>query len=84
MTRSRYTPAQQECFNLLQQFKIGMESKAMYAPDAPGDETALSPEEIAEKVKLGLEKKKAFMPSIEEIKEKISAKMEATTEAMPE
>ena len=65
---------------IAERIKIGMESKAMYAPDAPGDETALTAEEIAEKVKLGFEKKKAFMPSIDEIKEKISAKMEAVTE----
>lgn len=65
---------------IAEKIKIGMESKAMYAPDAPGSETALTPEEVAEKVKLGFEKKKEFMPSIEEIKEKISAKMEALTE----
>ncbi|MEA5449622.1 hypothetical protein VB780_13640 [Leptolyngbya sp. CCNP1308] len=65
---------------IAEKIKIGMESKAMYAPDAPGSETALTPDEIAEKVKLGFEKKKEFMPSIEEIKEKISAKMEALTE----
>lgn len=65
---------------IAEKIKVGMESKAMYAPDAPGSETALTPEEVAEKVKLGFEKKKEFMPSMEEIKEKISAKMEALTE----
>ena len=34
-------------------------------------------EEIAEKIKAGFEKKKAFMPSVEDIKEKISEQMEA-------
>lgn len=65
---------------IAEKIKAGMESKAMFAPDAPGSETALTPEEVAEKVKLGFEKKKEFMPSLEEIKEKISAKMEAMTE----
>lgn len=65
---------------IAERIKLGMESKALYAPDAPGDETALTAEEIAEKVKLGFEKKKAFMPSLEEIQEKISAKMEAVAE----
>ncbi|WOD41381.1 hypothetical protein [Nodosilinea sp. E11] len=65
---------------IAEKIKIGMESKAMYAPDAPDAETALTPDEIAEKVKLGFEKKKEFMPSMEEIKEKIAAKMEAMAE----
>ena len=65
---------------IAERIKAGMESKASFAPDAPGSEMAPTPEEIAEKVKLGLEKKKEFMPSIEEIKEKISAKMEAMGE----
>ncbi|WP_156119601.1 Spy/CpxP family protein refolding chaperone [Leptolyngbya sp. KIOST-1] len=65
---------------IAERIKAGMESKATFAPDAPGSEMAPTPEEIAEKVKLGFEKKKEFMPSIEEIKEKISAKMEAMAE----
>lgn len=65
---------------IAERIKVGMESKALYAPDAPGDEPTLTPEEIAEKVKLGFDKKKAFTPSIEEIKEKISAKMESVAE----
>lgn len=65
---------------IAERIKAGMESKAAFAPDAPGAEMAPTPEEIAEKVKLGLEKKKAFMPSFEEIKEKISAQMEAIAE----
>lgn len=41
---------------------------------------AFTPEDIAEKVKLGFEKKKGFIPNIEENKEKIAAKMEAMEE----
>lgn len=66
--------------DIVEKIKIGMESKAMSADDTPGAETALTPEEVAEKVKLGFEKKKEFMPSMAEIKEKISAKMEAMAE----
>lgn len=69
---------------IAEKIKAGMESKAMYAPDAEGSEMAPTPEEIAEKIKLGFEKKKEFMPSMEEIKEKISAKMEAAMEAEDE
>ncbi|MBW4484214.1 MAG: hypothetical protein KME14_16885 [Tildeniella torsiva UHER 1998/13D] len=65
---------------IAEKIKAGMKSKKAFAPDAPGSEMALTPEEIAEKVKLGLEKKKEFMPSLEEIKEKISAKMETMAE----
>ncbi|TVQ09406.1 MAG: hypothetical protein EA368_09385 [Leptolyngbya sp. DLM2.Bin27] len=65
---------------IAEKIKVGMESKAMYAPDAPGAEMAPTAEEIAEKIKLGFEKKKEFMPSMEDIKEKISAKMEAAVE----
>ena len=54
------------------------------SPDAPGAEMTLTADEIAEKVKLGFEKKKEFMPSMEEIKEKIAAKMAAMAEAEPE
>ncbi|MFQ4136469.1 hypothetical protein PGN35_009120 [Nodosilinea sp. PGN35] len=65
---------------IAERIKAGMESKASFAPDAPGSEMAPTPEEIAEKVKLGFEKKKEFMPSVEDIKAKISAKMEAMAE----
>jgi hypothetical protein len=65
---------------IVEKIKAGMESKETFAPDSPGSEMAPTPEEIAEKVKLGFEKKKEFMPSLEEIKEKISAKMEAMAE----
>lgn len=69
---------------IVEKIKAGMESKGMFAPDAEGSEMAPTPEEIAEKIKLGFEKKKEFMPSMEEIKEKISAKMEAAMEAADE
>ncbi|WP_194059048.1 hypothetical protein [Nodosilinea sp. LEGE 06152] len=60
--------------------KAGMESKASFAPDATGSDMSPTPDEIAEKIKLGFEKKKEFMPSLEDIKEKISAQMEAMVE----
>lgn len=62
---------------IAEKIKAGIESKEAFAPDAPGSELAPTPEEIAEKVKLGLEKK---MPSLEEIKEEISAKLESMAE----
>ncbi|MGB3308950.1 MAG: hypothetical protein WA939_10025 [Nodosilinea sp.] len=65
---------------IAEKIKLGMESKATFAPDAVDSEMTSTPEEIAEKIKLGFEKKKAFMPSMEEIKEKISAKMEDMAE----
>jgi Spy/CpxP family protein refolding chaperone len=65
---------------IVEKIKAGMESKATFSPDAPGSEMIPTPEEIGEKIKLGLDKKKEFMPSLDEIKEKISAKMEAMTE----
>jgi hypothetical protein len=65
---------------IAEKIKVGMQNKEMYAPDAPGAEMAPTAEEIVEKIKLGFEKKKEFMPSVEEIKEKISAKMEAMAE----
>jgi hypothetical protein len=65
---------------IAEKIKAGMKSKEAFASDTPGSEMAPTPEEIAEKVKLSLEKKQEFMPSLEEIKEKISAKMEAMAE----
>jgi Spy/CpxP family protein refolding chaperone len=65
---------------IAEKIKAGMKSKEAFAPDAPGAEMAPTADEIAEKVKLSLEKKKEFMPSLEEIKEKISAQIEAIAE----
>lgn len=67
---------------IAEKIKVGMKSKETFAPDSPGSEMAPTPEEVAERVKLSLEKKQEFMPSIEEIKEKISAKMESMAEAI--
>lgn len=65
---------------IVEKIEAGMKAKEKFAPDAPGSEMAPTAEEIGEKIKLGLEKKKEFMPSLEEIKEKISTKMEAASE----
>ncbi len=66
---------------IVEKIEAGMKAKEKFASDAPGSEMAPTAEEIGEKIKLGLEKKKEFMPSMEEIKEKISAKMESAMEA---
>lgn len=65
---------------IVEKIEAGMKAKEKFAPDTPGAEMAPTAEEIGEKIKLGLEKKKEFMPSLEEIKEKISAKMEGAAE----
>ena len=65
---------------IVEKIEAGMKAKEKFAPDAPGSEMAPTAEEIGEKIKLGLEKKKEFMPTMEEIKEKISAKMESAAE----
>jgi len=77
MNKEMFIPTPEE---IAEKIKAGMKSKETFAPDSPGSELAPTAEEIAEKVKLGLETKKEFMPTLEEIKEKISAKMEAMTE----
>jgi hypothetical protein len=65
---------------IVEKIEAGMKAKEKFSPDAAGAGMAPTAEEIGEKIKLGLEKKKEFMPSLEEIKEKISAKMESATE----
>lgn len=65
---------------IVEKIEAGMKAKEKFAPDAPGSEMAPTAEEIGEKIKLGLAKKKEFMPTMEEIKEKISAKMESAME----
>jgi hypothetical protein len=65
---------------IVEKIEAGMKAKEKFFPDTPGAKMAPTAEEIGEKIKFGLEKKKEFMPSLEEIKEKISAKMEATME----
>ncbi|NMF83500.1 Spy/CpxP family protein refolding chaperone [Nodosilinea sp. P-1105] len=65
---------------ITEKIKAGMEAKNAFAPDTPGAEMAPTAEEIGEKIKLGFEKKKEFMPSMEEIKAKITEKMEAMAE----
>lgn len=65
---------------IVEKIEAGMKAKEKFAPDSAGAGMAPTAEEIGEKIKLGLEKKKEFMPSLEDIKEKISAKMEGITE----
>lgn len=66
---------------IVEKIEAGMKAKEKFAPDAPGSDMAPTAEEIGEKIKFGLEKKKEFMPTMEEIKEKISAKMESAVES---
>lgn len=61
---------------IVEKIEAGMKAKEQFSPSTPGAEMAPTAAEIGEKIKLGMEKKKAFMPSVEEIKEKISAKMD--------
>lgn len=66
---------------IVEKIETGMKAKEKFAPDSPDAGMVPTAAEIGEKIKLGLEKKKEFMPSLEEIKEKISAKMDAVTAA---
>ncbi|HIK44207.1 MAG TPA: hypothetical protein IGR64_04885 [Leptolyngbyaceae cyanobacterium M65_K2018_010] len=65
---------------IVEKIEAGMKAKETFKPDVPGAEMAPTAEEIKEKIKLGLEKKKEFMPSLDEIKAKITEKMESLSE----